>query len=217
MAATPGHTGSTSVTGDAQAANAHPNQPAPPATLPADSLLLAREAAVALGWRGTILPEIRALGRKVHFAVELRPDVHAERIATGVEPVIDRASVATWTWPELADTAPAPAVEITGVLSVTRHWRTGLAWTVPFARYYEAAMVLPSNALLTHDYVDNCLPRARAYGLSIVAAHEDEQVERDLTASAGVPMIEQDPVERWLNELAYEQLLATAEVPANAG
>jgi len=88
-------------------------------------------------------------GCRLDILARLRTDVHAERIAMGVGPVADRATVDTWTWPELAATAPAPAAEIIGVLAVARHWRTAMASAVPFARYGEAAMVLPSPAVLT--------------------------------------------------------------------
>lgn len=216
MAVTPGHTGSTSVTGGSQGAGACPNRVVPPGPLPDDTRRVAREAAAELGWGGEVLPEMRVLGRKVHLVARLRPDAHAERIATGYEPVIDRTTVATWTWPEMAEVAPAPAVEITGVLTVTRHWRTALAWAVPFARYFDAAMLLPGEAALTHDYVTNCLPRARAYGLSILTLDGEGGVSRDLAGSVDRVMMGVDPISRWINELAYEQVLESADVPAGA-
>lgn len=220
MAVTPGRTGRISATGSSHGVTPpRPTRIVPPGPLPADSLELAQEAAAQLGWRGVILPETQILGRKVHLVVRLRTDVHAERIATGMGPVIDRATVATWTWPELAGSAPGAAVEIVGVLAVARHWRTGLAWAVPFSRYYEAGMVLPSSVAQSHDYVNNCLPRARAYGLSLLTVNDTEEesaayglVERDVPGTADRIMLGVDPLSRWINELAYEQLLATAEV-----
>jgi hypothetical protein len=187
----------------------------PPLELPAPVEELAREAAALLGWDGVVLPEMTMLGRKVCVVAELRTDVHAERIAMGVGPVTDRATVDTWTWPELAATAPAPAVEIIGVLAVGRHWRTAMASAVPFARYGEAAMVLPSPAALTEDYVVNCLPRARAYGLAAVTADPNAMIDLDLEGRAERILLDEDPISRWVNEMVYDQFLATTEVPAD--
>jgi hypothetical protein len=187
----------------------------PPLELPAPVEELAREAAALLGWDGVVLPEMTMLGRKVCVVAELRTDVHAERIAMGVGPVTDRATVDTWTWPELAATAPAPAVEIIGVLAVGRHWRTAMASAVPFARYGEAAMVLPSPAVLTEDYVANCLPRARVYGLGVVTADPNAMIDIDLEARGERILLDEDPISRWVNEIVYEELLATTEVPAD--
>ncbi|MGH3515947.1 MAG: hypothetical protein ACRDQ7_00705 [Haloechinothrix sp.] len=219
MAVTPGRTGRVSATGSSQGTSTHPSRVVPPGPLPADSLRLAQEAAVQLGWGGIVLPEMLILGRKVHLVVRLRTDVHAERIATGIGPVTDRTAVATWTWTELAASAPGSAVEIVGVLAVARHWRTALARAVPFARYHQAAMVLPRSVAMSHDYVNNCLPRARAYGLAILTANDsvDEVpdnalVERDVAAAPDRVILAVDAISRWINELAYEQLLSTAEV-----
>jgi hypothetical protein len=185
----------------------------PPVELPASTSYLASRAAAQLGWKGVVLPEVTMLGRRVCVVARLRTDVHAERIACGIGPVADRTTVATWTWPEFAGTAPAPAAEIVGVLAVARHWRTGMAATVPFARYGEAAMVLPSSAVLSKDYVDNCLPRARSYGLSVVSADADATVALDLSGRRERSLLPQDAVSRWINEMVYEQLLASYDLP----
>jgi len=192
-----------------------PSRVVPPIELPASVDELARAAAAQLGWNGVVLPETTILGRKVCVVAKLRTDVHAERIAMGAGPVADRATVDTWTWPELAGTAPAPAAEIVGVLAVARHWRTAMASAVPFARYGEAAMVLPSPAVLTEDYVGNCLPRARAYGLAVVTADPNAVVDLDLEGRTERVLLAEDPVSRLVNELVYDHLLRTAEAPAS--
>jgi len=191
-----------------------PSRVVPPIELPASVDELARTAAAQLGWNGVVLPETTILGRKVCVVAKLRTDVHAERIAMGAGPVADRATVDTWTWPELAGTAPAPAAEIVGVLAVARHWRTAMASAVPFARYGEAAMVLPSPAVLTEDYVGNCLPRARAYGLAIVTADPNTVVDLDLEGRTERVVLSEDPISRLVNEVVYDQLLRAAEAPA---
>lgn len=189
---------------------AAPSPLVPPVELPAKVDELAAAAAQALGWQGVVLPEMKLLGRRINLVAQLMPDAHAERICLGQAPEVDRATVSTWTWPEFSGQVPEPAVRIVGVLAVVRHWRTGLVNTVPFMRYCDAAMVLPMSVVLTNDYLVNCLPRSRAYGVGIVSAEPGPEVEVDLPgrpdrAPAGV-----DGTHRWLNELAYEQILATA-------
>ncbi|GHF58362.1 hypothetical protein FHX82_000300 [Amycolatopsis bartoniae] len=210
MAVTPGHTGDAVVAGGTRS---FPTRVVPPVELPASTSYLAAAAAAQLGWKGVVLPEVTMLGRRVCVVARLRTDVHAERIACGIGPVADRTTVSTWMWPEFAPTAPAPAAEIVGVLSVARHWRTGMAATVPFARYGEAAMVLPTPAVLSKDYVDNCLPRARSYGLSVVSADSDASVALDVSDRRERTLLPQDAVSRWMNEMVYEQLLASYDLP----
>ncbi|MFI9449273.1 hypothetical protein DL991_05735 [Amycolatopsis sp. WAC 01375] len=213
MAATPNMESST-VAGGAKRSRSLPSRVVPPIELPASVEELSRKAAALLGWNGIVLPETTVLGRKICVVARLRTDVHAERIAMGMGPVVDRATVDTWTWPELAATAPAPAAEIIGVLAVARHWRTAMASAVPFARYGEAAMVLPSPAVLTEDYVGNCLPRARAYGLGIVSADPNAVTDLDLEGHNERMILDEDPVSRLVNEIVYDQLLRGTELPA---
>ncbi|MDT7726241.1 MAG: hypothetical protein QOI21_2817 [Actinomycetota bacterium] len=214
MAATP-TPHNIAVTGGSKSSRSLPSRVVPPLELPASVDELAREAAALLGWDGVVLPEMTMLGRKVCVVAKLRTDVHAERIAMGFGPVADRATVDTWTWPEFAGTAPAAAAEIIGVIAVGRHWRTAMASAVPFARYGEAAMVLPSPAVLTEDYVVNCLPRARAYGLAVVTADPNAMIDLDLEGRTERILLDEDPISRWINEMVYEKLLATTEVPAD--
>jgi hypothetical protein len=215
VAATPQNTERSTVAGGAKRSRSMPSRVVPPIELPASVDELARAAAAQLGWNGVVLPETTILGRKVCVVAKLRTDVHAERIAMGAGPVADRATVDTWTWPELAGTAPAPAAEIVGVLAVARHWRTAMASAVPFARYGEAALVLPSPAVLTEDYVGNCLPRARAYGLAVVTADPNAVVDLDLEGRTERVLLAEDPVSRLVNEVVYDHLLRTAEAPAS--
>lgn len=215
MAVTPGRTGSDPSHALAgRRGRTSPAEVVPPGPLPKSTLELAEEAAAQLGWNGVVLPEMTLLGRKVHVVARLRADTHAERIATGMGPVIDRTAVSTWLWPEMAHTAPAQGAEILGVLAVARHWRTTLAWAVPFSRYHNAAMVLPGSIAMSHDYVNNCLPRARAYGLGILTVDDAAVVRPDLAASPERTILADDEISRWINELVYERLIALDEAPA---
>jgi hypothetical protein len=183
--------------------------PAPSAVeLPAPDDELAAEAVAQLGWPGVALPPMTLLGRRVSLVAELLPDAHAERICLGQAPVTDRATVSTWVWPEFVGQVPAAAVRIVGVLAVVRHWRTGLASLAPFARYGDTAMVVPSSVVLTHDYLANCLPRARAYGIAVVSADPDSGVDLDLPGRGDRVTAGIDAVSRWVNEVAYERVLS---------
>jgi hypothetical protein len=189
---------------------------APPVELPAPADELAVAAAEELGWPGVVLPELRLLGRRVCLVVELLTEGHAERICLGQAPETDRATVATWVWPEFQGRVPVPAVRVVGVIAVARHWRTGLANAVPFLRYGDAAMVLPTSVVLTHDYVVNCLPRSRAFGVAVVRTEPDTSVDLDLPGRAERAHAGIDGVHRWITELAYEQLLTAAGQEATA-
>lgn len=184
-----------------------PHQAASALELPAAPEELARDSAVRLGWEGVVLPQMSLFGRRVFIVAALRAEAHAERIAIGVGPVTDRTAVATWMWPELAAVAPPAAVRVTGVLAVARHWRTGLAATVPFSGCGEAALVLPSSVTLSHDYIDNCLPRARAHGVGVVAADEEAVAHLDLASRVDIDPFGENAISRWVNEMAYEQFL----------
>jgi hypothetical protein len=186
----------------------------PPAEFHAPADQLAVQAAERLGWQGVVLPEMTLLGRKVHVVAQLLSAPHAERICLNAGPVTDRVEVSTWVWPEMAGRVPPPAVRIMGVLSVAKHWRTALASAVPFARYGEAAVVLPSSSVLTHDYLFNGLPRARRFGVTVLTADPDRGVELDSAARPDIPTAElcpdEDAVIRWVNEAVYGQLLGIA-------
>jgi hypothetical protein len=190
---------------------AAPSPLVPPVELPAKVDQLAVSAAKQLGWHeGIVLPEMKLLGRRICLVAQLMSDAHAERICLGQAPEVDRATVATWVWPEFAGRVPTPAVRIVGALAVARHWRTGLINAVPFLRYCDAAMVLPMSVVITNDYLVNCLPRARAYGVAITSAAPGPEVDLDLPGRCDRAPAEVDGTHRWISELAYEQILATA-------
>jgi hypothetical protein len=196
---------------DEQASNIRSAKLLPAVELPASVEELAAGAAARLGWHGTVLPPMTLLGRRVVVVADLLTDAHAERICLGCPPVPDRATVATWVWPELAARVPAPAVRIVGVLAVARHWRTGLVATVPFTRYAETAIVLPWWAATTHDYLVNCLPRARRHGVGVLTADPEGVTDIDLPGATECTAVDLDATGRWLNEAVYERLSTVAE------
>ncbi|QQQ76491.1 hypothetical protein ACQPYE_00155 [Actinosynnema sp. CA-299493] len=178
--------------------------------LPGSVEELAASAAVRLGWHGVVLPEMVLMGRKVIVVAELLADAHAERLCLGAAPETDRATVSTWVWPEMDGRVPPSAVRIVGVLAVARHWRTALASAVPFARFGNAAAVLPTSVVFTHDYLANCLPRVRRYGVSVLLADEELQLSTDVAGRNETVPVEDTATTRWVNELVYERVLATA-------
>ncbi|CAL9660976.1 hypothetical protein AB0A74_12100 [Saccharothrix sp. NPDC042600] len=197
-------------TGDARALSA---TAIPVPELPGDAADLAAAAAVRLGWHGVVLPEMVLMGRKVIVVAELLADAHAERVCLGAGPETDRTTVSTWVWPEMDGRVPPAAVRIIGVLAVARHWRTALASAVPFARFGNAAAVLPSSVALTHDYLSNCLPRVRRYGVSVLLADEESALSVDVAGRNETVPVEDTATTRWVNELVYEQVLATVPDP----
>ncbi|GAA2665782.1 MULTISPECIES: hypothetical protein [Actinosynnema] len=178
--------------------------------LPGSVEELASVAAVRLGWHGVVLPEMVLMGRKVVVVADLIADAHAERLCLGATPEVDRATVSTWVWPEMDGRVPPAAVRIVGVLAVARHWRTALASAVPFARFGNAAAVLPASVALSHDYLANCLPRVRRYGVNVLLADESSELTTDVCGRNETVPVEDTATTRWVNELVYERVLATA-------
>ncbi|ASO17712.1 hypothetical protein FHR81_003895 [Actinoalloteichus hoggarensis] len=181
----------------------------PDVALPTPAEHLATAAADLLGWQGVVLPALTLFGRRVIPVAELIHEAHAERLCLGYAPVVDRASVETWVWPELTAQVPPPAVRIAGMLSLGRHWRTGLASVAPFARFCGAAVVLPDGVLGLADFQDNCLPRAQRHDVTVLTATvADDRL--DVAQSAWPELV--DPTVTvtglWLNEVVYERMLA---------
>ncbi|GAA4611296.1 hypothetical protein [Saccharopolyspora hordei] len=175
---------------------------------------LAQRAVDVLGWAGSVLPPVKLYGRRVIATAELLPDAHAERLCFGSGPVLDRAEIATWVWPEMDGRVPPPAAQISGVLAPARHWRSALTAAVPFSRFTSAAIVVPRTVAVASDFAETCLIRARQFGIAVLSADGDDvQVELEGRCFADAPPVEHTAVSRWVNEVVYEQLLE-AEAPA---
>lgn len=182
--------------------------------LPASIGTLAEMSVAALGWSGTVLPPLKLLGRHIVPVAELVPDAHAERLCVGCGPVLDRTEIATWAWPEMENRVPPPAARISGVLAPARHWRSALTAAVPYARFTNAAIVVPQEAALTEDFRTACPFRAQQFGITVLAANSDSvRLVLPGRSFEDSPPVEPTAVSRWINEVIYEQLLAQ-EVPA---
>ncbi|MBO0840549.1 MAG: hypothetical protein J2O49_07010 [Sciscionella sp.] len=179
----------------------------PPVELPAPIEQLAAAAALELGWNGEVLPPMTLFGRYVSVVARLRPDAHAERLCFGAQPELDRTTVATWVWPEMAKFAPPTAAEIIGVFSVTRHWRTALASAAPFAKWSGAAIVLPWEVASSTDFLVRCLPRTQRHGVSVLTANPDGDVTVNQVNRREPGPHEHTAASRWVNEMVYARLL----------
>lgn len=178
--------------------------------LPASVGRLAELSAAYLGWSGSVLPPIKLLGRYVVPVAELVPEAHAERLCVGSEPVLDRAEISTWVWPEMEGRVPPPAARIIGMLAPARHWRSALTAAVPFARFTNTALVIPKTVTDGTDFTSTCLIRARQFGVAVLSANA-ETVRAELAGRSceDAPPVEHTAVSRWINEVIYQQLLAT--------
>ncbi|SDR01891.1 hypothetical protein [Actinopolyspora saharensis] len=182
--------------------------------LPAPVDELAESAVEALEWTGSVLSPMRLLGRRIVPVAELVPDAHAERVCVGSEPVLDRTEIATWVWPEMTDRVPPAAARVSGVLAPARHWRTALTAAVPFARFTSAAILVPRHVSDREGFVSTCLIRARQFGVAVLSTDEHGiRTELEGRAFEDAPSTEQTAVSRWVNEVVYDQLLAS-EAPA---
>ncbi|MQA15684.1 MAG: hypothetical protein GEV09_16430 [Pseudonocardiaceae bacterium] len=163
-----------------------------------------------LGWDGAVLPAAVLVGRRVVVVAELNRAAHEFRAATGWGPVTDRMSVATWSWPEMADRVPPAAVRLRGVIAPARHWRSGLAGAVPFTGLCATALLLPPG--IARD--TGCLRYADHYGCSVLATTAASDVDDDDVdvVRAGRPgpvgSAGSTTTSRWVHEVVYEQLLA---------
>ncbi|GAA2821573.1 hypothetical protein [Saccharopolyspora taberi] len=185
-----------------------------PLDLPSSIGTLAELSASVLGWTGSVLPPLKLLGRHVVPVADLVPDAHAERLCLGSEPVLDRAEIATWVWPEMDGRVPPPAARVSGVLAPARHWRSALTDAVPFARFTNTAIVVPRSVTLAPDFMETCLIRARQFGVGVLSADgETVQVELAGRCFDDAPPVEHTAVSRWINEVVYQQLLSL-DVPA---
>lgn len=180
--------------------------PMPPVELPPLPDRFAPQVATELGWPGVVLQPMTVLGRRVIIVAELLEDVHHHRIMRGWGPVTDRMSVSMWTWPELAATAPEPAVRICGVIASARHWRTALTAATPFSGLAPTALLLPP--VPARDSA--CLAQAEFYGAAVIATADRDRVDlvqsgrRGRVATVGTT----STITRWVHEVVYDRLIA---------
>ncbi|MGH3900542.1 MAG: hypothetical protein ACRDTA_20305 [Pseudonocardiaceae bacterium] len=171
---------------------------------------LAHAAVDTLGWDGVVLPPMVLLGRRVVVVANLIGEVHEQRISSGWGPVTDQVSVSTWSWPEMQELVPPPAVSLSGVIAPARHWRTGLTGAAPFAGLCATALLLPAHIARNVE----CLAHAEYYGPTVLAAAGPHDVDPEAVdvVHAGYPgpVATSRPAStsQWVHELIYDRLLA---------
>lgn len=181
--------------------------PMPPVELPPLPDRFAPQVAAELGWDGTVLQPMTLLGRRVIIVAELLEDVHVDRVRRGWGPVTERLSVSMWSWPELAGTAPEPAVRIRGVIASARHWRTALTAASPFAGIAGTALLLPPGPARE----PSCLVQASFYGAAVVATADLDRVDLVQPGRRGriaTATSVSTTITRWVHEVVYERLVA---------
>lgn len=162
---------------------------------------LGPEVGVLLGWGGCPLPVLRLLGRRVVVFAELIPEVHQARTQSGWGPVTDRATVGMWDWPEMADQVPEPAVRITGVVAVGRHWWTTIAAGSAFTGVCPVAVLLPPTAARE----PRCGELGGQLGMTVAAAAADRTgVDIIRTGRTTSPQRNWTWSMRWVHELVYQ-------------
>jgi hypothetical protein len=171
---------------------------------------LLQPAATALGWRGTVVPDVTVLGQQVSAVVRLRADVHAWRVANGWPPGADPSWFRSWFEPAAHDRLPVAAVELVGVLVGESTVDTALQSCGTLMTLAPCVVVLPASqggqswSMIELDY----------YGIGVVAVDEAGGAELLVTPEDRSTEFGPSLFGRWLLEVLYERVLK--EVPDEA-
>lgn len=166
-------------------------------------------AAEALAWDGLAIPDIHLFGYRVTVFAELDGEVHARRQADGWSPVIDRTTVAMWSWPENQRNAPAPAVRVKGVIASGDRWQRTVKIASRFNGFGSTAIITESGRPPT----ERCLLTAQFYGVGVVWHSPRASLRLASPGRVGpVPTARPTVVSRWVEELVYERALRTGLV-----
>ena len=171
---------------------------------------LLHQAASALGWRGTVVPDVAVLGHQVSAVVRVREDVHEWRSANGWPPQADPSWFRSWFEPTVHDQLPVSAVELVGGLVGESTVDRALQSCGTLMTLAPCAVVLPgpqgreSWPLIELDY----------YGIGVVAVTESGSADllvppEDRSTEFGPSLFG-----RWLLEVLYDRVLK--DVPASS-
>ncbi|MEU7528053.1 hypothetical protein AB0A74_20150 [Saccharothrix sp. NPDC042600] len=164
-----------------------------------------QEALGALGWAGTVLPDVELFGERVTVVASVDAEVHAQRKADGWGPVTDRTAVAMWSWPENWSTTPRPAVRVVGVVADGRDWMRAIKTAAGFGGFGSTAVVRGG----AQPPGEKVLLTAQFRGVGVVWLMPD-RVVRLLSPGRVGPVSTSRPtvVSRWVEEVVYERYLA---------
>lgn len=177
---------------------------------PAGASSTVAQACAAVGWTGAVAEEMELFGQRVAVAAAVDEQAHAERVASGWEPVTDRMEVALWQWPQQHATTPPSAVALRGVLARGGRWQRVLAAAGGFAGFAATAMLLEQD----NPPNEHCLITAHWYGVAVLRGGLGGGAPVLVQPGRAGPVHTARPsaLTRWVEELVYARLLADGMV-----
>lgn len=160
-------------------------------------------AATALGWHGTVLPDVPVLDQRVAAVVRVREDVHRWRATHGWPPLSEPSWFTSWFEPAGHDQLPVAAVDLVGLFVCEAAADGALQSCGTLLSLAPCAVVLPGEQgteswpLLELDY----------YGVGVVTVDADQRTQvlvrpEDRSVEFGPSLYG-----RWLLEVLYQRLL----------
>jgi hypothetical protein len=166
--------------------------------------LSTQHAALALGWRGVVIPDVGVLGHRVSAVVRVHEEIDRWRRANGCPPHPDPSWFRTyWFDPGPSDRTPLPAVSLVGILVSESDPDRALHACGTLISLAPCAVLLPDTVL------ENALPVSELdyYGVGVVGGD-------DLSGARVVVAPEDRSGEfgpslygRWLQEVLYDRVV----------
>lgn len=151
----------------------------------------------ALGWPGVLVPRMKVFGVLADVVVRVDRAAHTARRARGLGPELDRDVLATWEWPESALVRAPEVVSLVGALGVGSTWRRALATAVRLDGFC-------ATAIAVDDADEECRLECGYLGVGLVV--DGRLVDRGRTGRS--PEARRRTLDRWVEELVYERLIA---------
>lgn len=167
-------------------------------------------AAVALGWSGVLVQDVRLFDTRVAMVVDVDVDAHTARWsqADGGLPMLDGDVLAMWEWPEGREVFPSCVVSLTGVLvPVGRSWRQALTVARHWRGFAATAIVTAPGG----DGVgEECLLECAYSGVAVASSQMDRESVAVVQPGrpARMATARRGTLDRWVEEKLYERLLA---------
>jgi hypothetical protein len=161
-------------------------------------------AASVLGWAGVVVEDMRLLGLRITVVADVDQQVHADRQASGWEPITDCTTLALWEdWPE-HPMVPPSAVRLTGFLARGRRWQQAMHRAGGFVGFGSTAILLEPNSAPTPV----CMMTAHYYGVGVIRSTPTGAVELVQEGRHGpVSTARPNAISREAEELVYREIL----------
>lgn len=154
-----------------------------------------RTATDALGWSGTVVPQVKVLGVWADLVVRVDHAAHAARQASGHGPMLESDVLAMWEWPE-ARRAPE-VVRLVGLLVGGTSWRRALTSACRLAGFGPVAIVGVDD--------ERCRLECSYFGVGLIGV-DGALVEAGRSGrSEGA---RRRTLDRWVEESVYARLIA---------